>query len=140
MTTPKTLITVEITVNAPIEKVWKYWVSPQHITKWYNASDDWHTPKAENDIKQGGKFVFRMEAKDNSFGFDFWGTYNNIKINELITYTMGDERIAKITFASDNNATKIIETFEAETTNSIELQQTGWQSILNNFKKYTESN
>jgi uncharacterized protein YndB with AHSA1/START domain len=140
MTTPKTSITVEATVNAPIEKVWKYWVSPEHITKWYNASDDWHTPKAENDIKQGGKFVFRMEAKDKSFGFDFSGIYTDVKTNELIAYTMDDSRKATITFTKAGNSTMVTEAFEAETTNSIELQKTGWQSILNNFKKYTELN
>jgi uncharacterized protein YndB with AHSA1/START domain len=140
MSTKKNSITVKATVNAPIEKVWKYWVSPLHITKWYNASNDWHTPKAENDINQGGKFDFRMEAKDGSFGFNFSGIYTDVKINEHIDYTMDDSRKATITFTKIGNATMVTETFEAETTNSIELQQTGWQSILNNFKKYTESN
>ncbi|MBA3705188.1 MAG: SRPBCC domain-containing protein, partial [Bacteroidetes bacterium] len=88
-TTEKTTITVETTVNAPIEKVWKLWTSPEHIIKWNNASDDWHTPTAENDLRVGGKFVFRMEAKDRSNGFDFWGVYDQIKPNELIMYTMG---------------------------------------------------
>jgi uncharacterized protein YndB with AHSA1/START domain len=140
MSTKKISITVKATVNAPIEKVWKYWVSPLHITKWYNASNDWHTPKAKNDINQGGKFDFRMEAKDGSFGFNFSGIYTDVKINEHIDYTMDDSRKATITFTKIGNATMVTETFEAETTNSIELQQTGWQSILNNFKKYTESN
>ena len=140
MTTEKTTITVETTIIAPIEKVWTYWVSSEHITKWYNASDDWHTPKAENNLKVDGNFLFRMEAKDGSFGFDFSGIYNDIKTNELITYTMDDGRKAKIAFVKEGSSTRVIEIFEAETTNSIELQKTGWQSILNNFKKYTESN
>ncbi len=140
MTTPKNLITIETTVNAPIEKVWQYWVSPEHITKWYNASDDWHTPKAENDIKTGGKFIFRMEAKDKSFGFDFSGIYTDVKTNERIALTMDDDRKATIIFTKTGNSTTVTEAFEAETTNSAELQKTGWQSILDNFKKYTESN
>src|SRR3954470_23471436 len=94
----KTTITVENTVNAPVEKVWKYWTSPEHITKWNNASDDWHTPRAENDLREGGKFSARMEAKDGSFGFDFWGTYDEVKNNERIAYTMGDGRKCTIQF------------------------------------------
>lgn len=133
-------ITVQTTVNALIQKVWKYWTAPEHITQWNNASDDWHCPKAENDLRKGGKFSFTMAAKDGSFSFDFWGTYNDILENELIIYTMGDGRKAKITFASIGDVTKVIETFEAEEDNAVELQQGGWQAILNNFKKYTESN
>jgi uncharacterized protein YndB with AHSA1/START domain len=89
-TANKTKITIETTVQAPIEKVWKCWTSPEHITKWNNASDDWHTPFAENDLKPGGKFSSRMEARDGSVGFDFWGIYDEVKINERIEYTMGD--------------------------------------------------
>ena len=94
----KTVITVENTVNAPIEKVWEYWEKPEHITKWSNASDDWHTPRAENDLRTGGKFVSRMEAKDGSMGFDFGGTYDEVRNNEYIEYTMGDTRKVKVTF------------------------------------------
>lgn len=133
-------ITVSVTVNAPIEKVWERWTLPEHITKWNFASSDWHAPKAENDLRIGGKFLTRMEAKDASFGFDFWGTYDDLKTNELIVYTMGDGRKAKITFINEGSKTKVIEIFEAESENSIELQQGGWQAILNNFKKYTEEN
>jgi uncharacterized protein YndB with AHSA1/START domain len=136
----KTKITVQTTVNALIQKVWKYWTAPEHITQWNHASEDWHCPKAENDLRKDGKFSFAMAAKDGSFSFDFWGTYNDILENELIIYTMGDGRKAKITFASIGDVTEVIETFEAEDENSIELQQGGWQAILNNFKKYTESN
>jgi uncharacterized protein YndB with AHSA1/START domain len=131
-------ITVKTTVNAPIGKVWKYWTEPDHITKWNNASDDWHTPFAENDLRVGGKFLSRMEAKDGSFGFDFGGIYDEVKLNEEISYTLGDGRKVNITFIDQENETEIIETFDAETTNSIELQQQGWQAILDNFKKYAE--
>ncbi len=135
-----TKVTVETTVNAPVEKVWKYWSEPQHITKWSNASEDWHTPFAENDLRTGGKFTSRMEAKDGSFGFDFGGVYDNVKEHELIEYTLGDGRKVIINFSSDGNKTKVIETFEAEGTNPVEMQKSGWQSIMDNFKKYVESN
>src|SRR3954470_8224336 len=92
----KTTITVENTVNAPVEKVWKLWTLPEHITKWNNASDDWHTPRAENDVRVGGKFSSRMEAKDGSFGFDFAGVYDDVKTNSLIAYTIGDGRKVKV--------------------------------------------
>ncbi len=136
----KTEITVSATVNVPLKKVWQFWTLPEHITQWNFASEDWHAPKAENDLRAGGKFSSRMEAKDGSFGFDFWGVYDEIKENELIAYTMGDGRKAKISFINEGNTTKVIETFEAESENSIELQQGGWQAILNNFKKYSEGN
>jgi uncharacterized protein YndB with AHSA1/START domain len=135
----KNWITVSIEVEAPIEKVWKFWSGPEHIIKWNSASDDWHTPKAENDLRVGGKFSSRMEAKDGSMGFDFGGTYDQVKINECIEYTMEDGRKARINFNSEGNRTKIIESFEAETINSIELQKGGWQAILNNFKNYAET-
>ena len=138
-TSNKTIITVEATVNAPVEKVWKFWSSPEHITKWNNASDDWHTPYAENDLRVGGKFTSRMEAKDGSFGFDFWGVYDVVVTNERIEYTLGDDRKVKIVFTDQGNATRVTESFEAENENSVELQQSGWQAILDNFRKYTES-
>ena len=135
----KTLITVETVVNAPIETVWDRWTNPEDIVKWNNASDDWHTTRAENDLKVGGKFVSRMEAKDGSMGFDFSGTYDTIKRNELIEYSADDNRKVKISFSDANGKTKIIEVFEAENENSVAMQESGWQSILNNFKEYTES-
>jgi len=135
----KATITIEATVHTPVEKVWKYWNEPQHITKWCSASDDWHAPHAENDLRVGGNFTTRMEAKDGSFGFDFGGVYDEVRTNEFISYTMGDGRKVAITFISQGNDTRVIESFEAETTNSIEMQEAGWQSILNNFKKYSES-
>lgn len=139
MPTPdKTVITVKATVNAPLEKVWKLWTDPTHITKWNNASDDWHTPKAENDLRTGGKFLCRMEAKDGSMGFDFIGVYSLVDPLKRISYTMEDGRKADITFLENDGFTVISESFEAEDMNSIELQEAGWQSILNNFKKYAE--
>lgn len=138
--TTKTLITVESTINAPVEKVWKYWNGPEHIMKWCNPSDDWHAPKAENDLRVGGKFSTRMEAKDGSFGFDFGGVYDEVKTNELIAYTMDDGRTVKIIFNGEGNTTKVTETFEAESQNPVEMQQGGWQAILDNFKKHTEAN
>ncbi|MBU3145320.1 SRPBCC family protein [Clostridium sp. CF012] len=133
------IINVETIVNATVEIVWKYWTETQHITKWNIASDDWHTPFSENDLRVGGKFLSRMEAKDGSFGFDLSGVYDKVKLNEVISYILDDGRKVKITFISQENKTKIIEAFESEKTNSIELQQKGWQQILDNFKKYAES-
>ena len=139
-TTGATKITVETVVKAPVEKVWKYWSLPEHITKWCAASDDWHAPKAENDLTVGGKFSTRMEAKDGSFGFDFGGVYDDVKANELIEYTMGDGRKVEVHFTANGNETKVVETFDAENTHSLEMQQGGWQAILENFRKYTETN
>lgn len=138
-TATKNMITVSAIVNAPVAKVWDAWTNPEHIVKWNSASDDWHTPKAENDIRTGGKFMSRMEAKDGSWGFDFAGIYDEVKDHELIAYTLGDGRTVQIIFEGEGNTTKVTETFEAETQNSVEMQQSGWQAIMNNFKKYTES-
>lgn len=134
----ETAITVETNVKAPIEKVWKLWTQPQHITKWYNASDDWHAPSAENDLQVNGKFKTHMAAKDGSEGFDFEGIYTNIREHQLIEYTLGDNRKVKIAFSNLGADTHIAETFETENTNPVELQRQGWQAILNNFKKYTD--
>ncbi len=136
----KTNITVETKVNASPEKVWRYWTGPDHITKWNFASDDWHSPTATNDLKVGGRFTSRMEAKDGSMGFDFGGTYSKVKSNEHIAYTMDDGRKVEVHFKEEGGNTHVIETFEAESQNSIDLQRNGWQAILNNFKKYTEEN
>lgn len=134
------VLTIESTVNAPIEKVWEFWTKPEHITKWATASDDWHTPRAENDLRTGGTFSSRMEAKDGSMGFDFGGTYDDVRNNEYIGYTLGDGRKVDITFSPEGNGTRIVENFQAEGTNPLEMQQSGWQNILDNFKKYTEAN
>ncbi len=138
-TMEKTVITVESTIDAPVEKVWETWTKPEHITHWCAASEDWHAPKAENDVRIGGSFSTRMEAKDGSFGFDFGGVYDAVRINEYMEYTMADERKVQITFTSHENKTHVVESFEAESTNPIEMQKGGWQAILNNFKKYTEA-
>jgi uncharacterized protein YndB with AHSA1/START domain len=133
-------ISVRAKINAPIVKVWKYWTTPEDIVRWNNASDDWHTPMAVNDLRAGGKFSYRMEAKDGSMGFNFGGTYEKVTINKEIDYTIGDGRKVKILFSTLGDETELIETFDAEDTNSIEIQRNGWQSILNNFKNYAESN
>jgi uncharacterized protein YndB with AHSA1/START domain len=135
----RTKITVEVLVNAPVDVVWTSWTTPEHIVHWNNASDDWHTPRAQNDLKEGGTFVYRMEARDGSFGFDFGGSYDKVRIGESIAYTIGDGRKVEISFTSNGNETKVVESFEAESINSIEQQHAGWQAILNNFKNYTES-
>lgn len=139
-TQEKTIITVENTVNAPVSKVWDYWTNPEHITKWNFASDEWHSPWAKNDLRPGGSFSARMEAKDGSFGFDFAGVYDVVTDHEYIEYTLGDGRKVKIKFTPQGNATNVVESFEAENTHSVEMQQGGWQAILDNFKKYTEAN
>lgn len=138
MKTTKTNITVQTLVEAPVEKVWNSWNKPEHITKWNSASDDWHTPKASNDLRVGGKFNATMAAKDGSMSFDFEGTYTNVKPNQLIEYTIADGRTVKIVFESKGAKTQVTETFEAESENPIEMQRAGWQAILDNFKKYTE--
>ncbi|NVO11279.1 MAG: SRPBCC domain-containing protein [Bacteroidales bacterium] len=135
----KTVITVWTIVNAPIGIVWKNWTTPDDIIKWNNASDDWHTPRVVNDLRGGGKFSYRMEAKDGSMGFDLWGIYDKVMINSQIDYTLGDGRKVKVIFGDLGGKTEVVETFEAETANPIELQRNGWQAILDNFKKYTET-
>ncbi len=139
-TTYKTAKTVETAIKEPIEKVWKYWTEPKHITRWYNASDDWHAPYAENDLRVDGKFKTTMAAKDGSVSFDFEGVYTNIKEYKVIEYTINDGRKVKITFSGQGDETKVIETFETENINPHEVQRGGWQAILDNFKKYTEAN
>ena len=137
-TKQKIRISVETNVNVPIYRVWEMWTSPEHIMKWNNASADWHTTLAENDLRKGGKFLYRMEAKDKSAGFDFDGVYDEVKINQLIEYTISDGRKVKIVFTENGDETKIVETFETEEENSIDLQREGWQAIMNNFKRYAE--
>ena len=139
-TKEKTNVKVTATIQAPVEKVWRYWSEPGHITQWTQASDDWHAPYAENDLRAGGKFMTRMEAKDKSFGFDFGGVYDEVVPHKVIRYTMGDGRMVKVAFSGTGNETHVEEEFEAETENPVEMQRTGWQAILNNFKKYVEAN
>ena len=138
-TTTKTAITVETVIKAPVEKVWKFWSEPKHITQWCSASDDWHAPYAENDLRLNGKFKTTMAAKDGSTSFDFGGVYTNVQSNQVIEYVMDDGRKAKITFSGNGTQTKVTETFEAEDINPIEMQRGGWQAILDSFRKYTES-
>lgn len=132
-------ITVETIVNAPMEKVWAYWNKPEHITHWAFATDDWEAPAAENDLRVGGKFKTTMAAKDKSQSFDFGGIYTAVKEHELLEYTLGDARQVKVEFTQVPEGVKIVETFDPENENSKEMQKNGWQAILDNFKKYTES-
>jgi uncharacterized protein YndB with AHSA1/START domain len=139
MTTATSAITVEATVNAPVEKVWASWSEPKHIMQWCQASDDWHAPYADNDLRTGGTFKTTMAAKDGSMSFDFGGVYDNVETHKLIEYTMGDGRKVKVVFTAIGDTTKVIETFDPENQNPEEMQRGGWQAILDNFKKYTES-
>jgi uncharacterized protein YndB with AHSA1/START domain len=136
----KTSITVETTVNAPVDKVWTIWNEPKHITQWCSPSPDWHTPKSTNDLRVGGKLVSTMAARDGSMSFEFQGTYTKIEKNKVIEYDIADGRKVKIVFTSEGNKTKVAETFDVEDQNPVEMQRGGWQAILDNFKKYTEVN
>ncbi|WP_309642554.1 SRPBCC family protein [Flavobacterium sp.] len=135
----KNYITVSTSVNATIEKVWEYWIDSKHIVQWNHASDDWHTPKAVNHVKVGAHFSYTMAAKDGSMSFDFEGTYIDVVHHEKISYAIVGGRKVFLLFALIDNQIKIVETFEAENENSLELQKTGWQNILDNFKKHVES-
>jgi len=134
------IITVETNINAPIDKIWQYWNEPEHITKWCFASDDWHAPSATNDLTVGGKLNTRMESKDGAHGFDFEATYTEIIPFEKIQYEMSDGRKVEVVFKKEDMGYRIIETFDAENENPIEVQRDGWQAILNNFKRYVETN
>lgn len=134
------MITVQNTVNASINKVWDFWTSPEHITKWSFASPDWHTPYAENDVKQGGKFKSTMAAKDGSMSFDFEGEYTFVEENKTIKYVMADGRKVEIFFKETLDGVEIVESFDPESQNPEEMQRGGWQAILDNFKNYVENN
>jgi len=131
-------VTVQAIVQAKMAQVWRHWTEPEHITKWSSASEDWHAPIAENDLRAGGRFLTRMEAKDGSMGFDFVGVYDDVKHHQFISYTLDDGRKVETTFTDLGNQTKIVQTFEAEQSNPVAFQQAGWQSIIDNFKRYTE--
>jgi uncharacterized protein YndB with AHSA1/START domain len=133
-------ITVQTTVAAPIEKVWDFWTKPEHIMNWCAASDDWHAPYADNDPRTGGNFKTTMAAKDGSFSFDFGGTYDSVVDHKSMSYTMGDGRTVSVGFEPGQDGVNITETFDPESQNPVEMQRGGWQAILDNFKKYTESN
>ncbi|WED56606.1 SRPBCC family protein [Exiguobacterium profundum] len=130
------VVTISTLVDAPIDTVWKFWTEPEHIKQWNHASDDWHTIEAENDLRVGGKFHSRMEAKDQSMGFDFEGVYEEVEENELIQYRLEDERRVRISFTSEGDQTKVVEVFDAESMNPVEMQRQGWQAILDNFTRY----
>ncbi len=131
-------ITVETIAKKPISQVWEKWTLPEHIMKWNNASEDWHTPSAENDLRAGGTFNYKMAAKDNSFSFEFSGIYDEVIFNKKIAYTLGDGRKVVIEFNEEDEGVKVVETFDAEETHSMEMQRAGWQAILDNFKRYVE--
>jgi len=132
-------ISIEVTVNANLEKVWSAWISPDDINQWNAASDDWHNPRSANDLRVGGKFCYRMEAKDGSFGFDFEGKYTKVEQRSLIEYVLEDERTVSIRFAQEDGGVRVVETFDAEDEYSAEQQRHGWQCILNRFATYVES-
>lgn len=134
------LVSIEAVINAPVEKVWKMYTSPEHVVNWNFASPEWHSPKAENDLKEGGRFNYRMEAKDGSAGFDFCGSYTLVEKYSAIEYTMDDDRGVKVVFERKDASTIVTVVFEAEKSNSVEMQKSGWQSILDNFKMYVEAN
>ncbi|MHB1330363.1 MAG: SRPBCC family protein [Minisyncoccota bacterium] len=132
-------ITIEAVVNAPVEKVWEMYTSPDHITKWNHASDDWHSPSATNDLRVGGRFSSRMEAKDGSAGFDFEGVYTDVVEHQKISYKMDDGREVNVIFENPEGSTRVVVTFDPESENPADFQKEGWQAILNNFKQYAES-
>lgn len=133
-------IQIEATISAPAAKVWSFWTNPEHITKWNFAIPEWHCPSASNDLKPGGKYSARMEAKDGSFGFDFEAVYDEVIDLKKLVYTMTDGRKVTTTFEGRGDSTKVTTVFDAENQNPEDMQKNGWQSILNNFKKYTEQN
>jgi uncharacterized protein YndB with AHSA1/START domain len=135
-----TKIQIEALVACSIDKVWNYYTQSTHIKGWNFATDDWHCPEATSDFKVGGKFSYRMEAKDGSFAFDFEGTFDEIKEKEKLVYTISDGRKVEVIFEELLNETKVKINFEAENMNSVDLQKSGWQAILNNFKNYVETN
>lgn len=139
MATQTTTITVSTSIYATMEEVWKKWTTPEDIMLWNNASDDWFCPKATNDLRDGGKFNYTMSAKDDSFSFDFRWKYTNVEKPRVIEYRIEDWRTVSIFFEDNGCGTvKVTESFEAENENPIEMQQAGWQAILDNFKKYVE--
>lgn len=131
-------IEIESKINAELDRVWEYWTKPEHITKWNKASEDWLCPNAENDLKQGGKFKYRMESQDGKVGFDFAGTYKEVREKEKLTYELEDGRNAEVTFSEEDGAVMIKEILDTEDDNPVDQQEQGWKSILQSFKAYTE--
>jgi len=131
-------ITVQATVNAPLSRVWDKWTTPRDVMAWNNASEDWHTPSAQNDLRVGGKFIYRMASRDGNSGFDFSGVYYEVIPDKRIAYTLEDGRKVNIEFNALGDGVKVTETFDPEQENTAELQRAGWQAILDNFKRYVE--
>lgn len=136
--TVKPVITIHALINAPVEKVWMAWTTAEHIMQWNHASDDWHCPAASNDLRVGGMLKATMAARDGSMSFDFGGIYSAVVPNQKIALTMGDGRNVEVVFSGQDDKVQVTETFDAESTHSIEMQRTGWQAILDNFKTYCE--
>lgn len=134
-----TQITVTTLVSAPREHVWECWTNPDHIMEWNHASDDWHCPAATNDLRIGGTFSSTMSANDGSMSFDFEGTYTDIVEHERIEYSLADDRHISVTLEEEGDKIRVTEVFDAENENPIEMQQAGWQAILDNFRDYTEA-
>lgn len=133
-------INVQSTIASPVDKVWSYYNLPEHIVKWNFAHPSWHCPAAKNDLRVGGKYWSRMEARDGSFGFDFEAEYTDVVLGEKLVYQMSDGRVAQVIFKREGEQTCLEITFDAETENPVEMQKGGWQAILDNFKHYVESN
>lgn len=138
MSTP-TRITITAHVNKPVAHVWRIWTEPDHILRWNAASDDWHCPEAINDLRAGGAFNYTMAARDGSFSFGFAGVYDEVQPHKRIAYTMSDGRTCEILFAEKDGGTEVIESFDAESQNPVELQRAGWQAILDRFKIHAEA-
>lgn len=134
-----TTVTIGVLVHAPLEQVWKCWSEPEHIMEWAHASDDWECPTASNDLRDGGRFSSVFAAKDGSTSFDFAGTYTAVTPHSYIAYTMDDGRTVETAFEETVEGVQITQTFEIENENPEEMQRSGWQAILNNFKAHTES-
>lgn len=130
-------ITIQTAIAADKEKVWDYYTLPEHVTGWNFADPSWHCPSASNDLRPGGKYVARMEARDGSFGFDFEAVYLDIQLHDHFTYEFGG-RQATVTFKESGDSTVVTVSFDPETEHPVEMQKNGWQAILNNFKKYVE--
>ncbi len=131
-------IEIESKINAKLDQVWEFWTKPEHITKWNKASEDWLCPNAENDLKEGGKFKYRMESEDGKVGFDFAGTYKEVREKEKLTYELEDGRNAEVTFSEEDGNVRIKEILDTEDENLVDQQEQGWKSILQSFKAYTE--
>ena len=134
-----TMITLTASVSVSLQKAWAIWNEPQHIIHWNFASDDWQCPSSSVDLRTGGRFSSRMEAKDGSFGFDFWGTYDEVVPFQTVRSTLGDGRKMEVRFSENQGKVTVTESFETEDQNTAERQREGWQAILDNYKTYAES-